>query len=137
MGLLITEWWDRMQEAMQSTDYQPKLLLYSGHDYSVMPFNAAFGFWNDLWAPYASFVLFELYSSDGTFLVRAIYEGSPVLIPGCSNILCDISEFTNIITNLIPDVSDCYNTSIPYVPPHNLHSIYGTHFIRHAENYHH
>jgi len=128
MGPLISEWWNRIQGAMNNETY-PNLILYSGHDTSVMPFTAAFGIWNGVWAQYASFILFELYDTGSTYLVRAVLSGNPVQFPGCSAMLCDITEFTKIITPLIPTQADCFNSTISYYD-YNFKSVYGNHFIR-------
>jgi len=130
MGLLINEWWNRIQDAINN-ESNPCLFLYSGHDYSVMPFAAAFGIWNGAWAYYASFILFELYDTGTTYLIRAVLDGVPVQFPGCSSVMCDISEFTKIITPLIPTQADCFNSTIfKHDNKYNFKSVYGSHFIR-------
>jgi hypothetical protein len=47
-----------------------KFVLYSGHDTTIMPLLNAMQAWDGVWAPYASYLTFELYQ--GTCIYDAI-----------------------------------------------------------------
>lgn len=62
----------------------------------IMPFLAAVlgRAWDGLWAGYASMVTIELYNSSVTndFYIRLTYNGEVLLIPGCSEHLCNATK---------------------------------------------
>lgn len=96
----------RMQAAASDTDtgsndfYQ--LVIYAAHDTTVMPMLAAiFGDqWDGLWAGYASLLSYELYSTPttGTFMFRIIYNGKPLVVPGCSDSLCNMDTLVDVLS---------------------------------------
>eukprot|EP01056_Protomagalhaensia_sp_Gyna25_P005809 Protomagalhaensia_sp_Gyna_25__5808@NODE_857_length_2507_cov_158_233793_g677_i0_p1_GENE_NODE_857_length_2507_cov_158_233793_g677_i0NODE_857_length_2507_cov_158_233793_g677_i0_p1_ORF_typecomplete_len627_score55_96His_Phos_2/PF00328_22/3_8e30_NODE_857_length_2507_cov_158_233793_g677_i02962176 len=96
----------RMGEADSSNPWDGKrLVLYAGHDTSVMPFLAALGgtVFDGKWPPYASEVIIELYRGVGSsdYFFRLIYNGEVLTsaIPACSpqndgaSDLCRLSSF--------------------------------------------
>jgi 2-phosphoxylose phosphatase len=110
MGPLISEVYSGMQQVLSEPDplKQQKFRLFSGHDTTIMPFLAAFQVANGEWAPYASMVVLELYDTpDGGHAVQFIYNGDILHLPGCSNVLCDYTEFQTIVSGLIPRAGDC------------------------------
>eukprot|EP01055_Gregarina_sp_Pseudo9_P004028 Gregarina_sp_Pseudo_9__4027@NODE_416_length_2880_cov_199_351637_g393_i0_p1_GENE_NODE_416_length_2880_cov_199_351637_g393_i0NODE_416_length_2880_cov_199_351637_g393_i0_p1_ORF_typecomplete_len594_score69_09His_Phos_2/PF00328_22/4_8e272CSK_N/PF08521_10/0_18_NODE_416_length_2880_cov_199_351637_g393_i06972478 len=82
-----------------------KLILYAGHDTSIMPFLAAFEgtVFNKKWPPYASEVVLELHRGmkPDSYFFRLIYNGEVLTseIPGCEDLsdgaadLCRVSTF--------------------------------------------
>ena len=83
-----------------------KFLLYSAHDTTVMPLLATLlgDSWDGRWSPYAAMMTLELYqpsssSSVGTqgTLFRMVYDGAPVLLPGCNDTLCDATVLVDAL----------------------------------------
>jgi hypothetical protein len=68
--------------------------LIAGHDTTLSAILAALlgDSWDQRWPPYASLLSIELYESihSNTYSFRLIYNGQPLLVPGCSSPLCDI-----------------------------------------------
>lgn len=86
----------------------PRYALFSGHDDTLTPLLAGLGISVDIWPPYASNLVFELWRAKGTMpaemklFVRAVYNGEVLKIPGCSKeggALCTWDEFSKIIDN--------------------------------------
>eukprot|EP01038_Epipyxis_sp_PR26KG_P010653 gene10653-14307_t len=83
-----------------------KFALFSGHDTTIMPLLASIlgQSWDQQWAAYASMITIELYSSvtnpnDSNYdLFRLVYNGKPLLVPGCSDTLCNINILLNILS---------------------------------------
>ena len=70
--------------------------LHSAHDTSVMPLLASLGAGDGKWAPYASAVVVERWTSraSGEGFVRVAYDGAPVVVDGCGGgELCALAEF--------------------------------------------
>lgn len=120
MGIFIEELVERMIGAINGTAGIPKVYLRGAHDSCVMPFLAAFGLMNDEWAPYAGVVVIELYAlagpgpsssssppGFGTHAVRLIRYGEPVVIPGCTQVLCPFDEFLAAVKPLFPPPGLC------------------------------
>ena len=78
------------------SDYK-RLVMFSGHDTTIMPFLAALlgDGWDGQWAAYAALVTIELYDTvvAGGFLFRLIYNGKVLTVPGCSpaGTLCNVN----------------------------------------------
>ena len=54
------------------------MLLYSGHDCTIIPLLNALHVEVDEWPPFAAFVILELYKrSDGEMFVKLLYNGKP------------------------------------------------------------
>ncbi|ETW03570.1 hypothetical protein H310_04983 [Aphanomyces invadans] len=93
---------NRILSRVDGNSTGPRFALYSGHDDTVMPVLAALGGaeWLQDWPPYAAFLSFELYASKaGGHFVRFVYQGQPLLLPGCqSDSLCPLELFKNLTT---------------------------------------
>lgn len=99
----------------------PRYVLFSGHDDTLTPLLAGLGISVDIWPPYASNLVFELWRtrdsspSEMKLFVRVVYNGDVQTIPGCTRedgTLCSWNEFSGIIeTNLtIKDYEkECFN----------------------------
>lgn len=70
----------RIASTVRQENPDLKCVLYSGHDTSVAPLRAAFGFHDDRWPPYASFLMWELLqkkSSQKPTLLSVLSPSSP------------------------------------------------------------
>lgn len=88
-----------------TTETQYKLLMYSGHDTTVLPILSAFKSWDgEYWARYASQIQFELYKSisTGSYSIRIAYNGENVIVPGCPSSLCDWNTYYAYLQTLFP-----------------------------------
>ena len=66
-----------------------KMMLFSGHDSTLVPVLCALGIYDNTWPPYASYLAIEIAESnvDPTQLfVRAIYNDKEMIIEGCTTI---------------------------------------------------
>ena len=88
----------------------PRYVLFSGHDDTLTPLLAGLGLSVDVWPPYASNLVFELWRARNTppsatkLFVRVVYNGVLQKLPGCTGIssdnsLCTWDEFSKIIEN--------------------------------------
>jgi hypothetical protein len=96
MQPLVREILGRLDLALEGSPGAPKLAITMGHDSTIMPFMAAIvkENWDGKWTPYAGVLSMELYKlKSGSFASRMIFQGKPVLIPECSDTLCDIKDF--------------------------------------------
>ena len=91
----------RMLAATDGGDDFLQLVVYAAHDTTVMPMLAAiFGEeWDGLWAGYASLLSFELYqaTTPGQYMFRIIYNGNPLVVPGCDDTLCDVDYLMDVL----------------------------------------
>jgi len=106
----------------------PVLLLYSGHDTTLMPILATLGenVWDGTWSPYASMLVIETYAVveddpkfPSTYAFRIIYNGE-VLTPkihGCDSDLCDYNFIKNMIEPFATWDRDCASAKKITHPP--------------------
>jgi len=101
-GMLLQELQARLQQNVAG-ETQPKFLFYSGHDSTVGPLMGSLGFFGG-WPPYASHVEIELWSDSARtqFYVQVKYNGESILMSGCSDVMCDYSDFMDFISTRIP-----------------------------------
>ena len=59
----------------------PKMLLYAGHDTTIMPILTSLGYDMRDWPPYLSNVIFELWERDGQHYVQVLYNLDPITLP--------------------------------------------------------
>lgn len=106
MGYFLQEMTQPMLNLINNgSSHNYKLLLYSGHDTTILPILSAFNQWNgDYWAHYASQLQFELYksSSTGAYSIRLAYNGENVILPGCSSALCDWDTYYSYLQTIFP-----------------------------------
>lgn len=137
MGNMI--WWiktriEAMTNATSGTSSTPsngddtayKLVVYSAHDTSIMPILAALlgEGWDAQWSAYASIVTFELYAGNLStstipYYFRIVYNNEPLLLPGCSDTLCDVNELIaamDFAQELMPGCSYPSASSYVYTP---------------------
>ena len=75
-----------------SKNYQ-RFVFYAGHDTSMMALLSGMGIWDNVWSGYASMLTIEVYNSSvpkAGPLARVVYNGVPILFPGCEMALCDV-----------------------------------------------
>ena len=116
MGQLYLEVFSNFVDAISSNYNGPKFRFFSAHDTSVMPFLNAIGAWDGIWAPYASLVQMELFTSStgATPLVRFIYNRQPLILPSCGSEFCSFDQFTSLVQPLLlkDHSSECQTTSV-------------------------
>ncbi|KAH9101287.1 hypothetical protein LEN26_015801 [Aphanomyces euteiches] len=89
---------DRIDAAISSPAKTPKLFLTVGHDSTIMPMMAVLlgDSWDGAWTTYAGTLVIELYkerNDERAFAIRVLYNGKPLLLPFCKDVLCDWSAF--------------------------------------------
>ncbi|XP_038075478.1 2-phosphoxylose phosphatase 1-like [Patiria miniata] len=75
MHPLLTEIALRMKKISHGASNYPKFAFYSGHDVTMTPLLDALGLGEYHWPPYASNVIFEMWSKAGEFFFRVLYNG--------------------------------------------------------------
>eukprot|EP00884_Botryococcus_braunii_P023598 jgi/Botrbrau1/9922/Bobra.0012s0021.1 len=81
MGLLFEQIIRKMEAA--KTNDRPLLVLYSGHDTTIMPLLATLGLDLEWWPYYTSNIVFELWQESpprGRYLVRVLHDRKPVTL---------------------------------------------------------
>jgi len=115
--LLINEMLGFLINVQSGKASDPKLVIWSSHDTSLMSFLNAFQVWDNEWTPYASTINLELYEQSSTasgWAIRLVYNGKVLYIPGCPSTseLCDYDTFIGIAQKLVPSEAQCQ-----YRPP--------------------
>jgi len=90
---------------------EAKMLLYSGHDTTLIPLLSILDVYDGKWPPFASHVIIELYrdediinrslnpGSEEGFFVRVIYNNEEQKLPGCNGqALCPLEEFKKALS---------------------------------------
>ena len=74
---------------------EPKLLIYSGHDTTLLPVMCALNIYDGNWPPYASYVTLEFVKSkiNNKKYVRAIFNDQEMKIFNQEHIYCPIDLF--------------------------------------------
>ena len=63
--------------------------------------------WDGTWAGYASLVSIELYNSTSSnYYFRIIYNGNEMMLPGCTEMLCEVDSFLSA-TAFAEEPMDC------------------------------
>ncbi|XP_062390687.1 lysophosphatidic acid phosphatase type 6 [Sardina pilchardus] len=97
VGPLLDTMLTKMEEKSKGTSSEPnrKLFLYSVHDTTLMPCLMALGIFDMKWPPYAADITLELHEHRTTkeAFVKVSYLGQDQQIPGCSGVICPLSEF--------------------------------------------
>ncbi|KAH0482488.1 MAG: uncharacterized protein KVP18_004310 [Porospora cf. gigantea A] len=107
---LAIEFQERIDDLKRlNRDNLPKFVLFSAHDYTIMPLLASLGAWENeagefVFPPYASMINYEYYESKGLYYFRLVYNGEVITsrISGCEEqAVCDVrtlftaSDFAN------------------------------------------
>jgi lysophosphatidic acid phosphatase type 6 len=74
-----------------------KMLLYSGHDSTLVPLLCALGIYDGVWPLYASYITIEtvICRNSDKKKVRVTYNDKDQIIKGADNIWCDYEVFMN------------------------------------------
>ena len=110
--------WNQIKMAISGDTYAKKFVLYSGDAETIMPFLAAFGgaVWDGKWAPDAALLVIELYQMDipsptspsgWMHAFRLLYQGRPLIVPGCTNEVCDVHVLRKFVESL-GSLGSCY-----------------------------
>lgn len=106
VGPLLSAVQREMHKSLTGQSGAKKLYIIMGHDTGpMMPLLSALGIWDGSWPSYASKLILELYNNkldEEEFAVRVVYDGKEVTLPGCSNKLCQWTEFESIMQELQP-----------------------------------
>eukprot|EP00898_Chlorokybus_atmophyticus_P007996 jgi/Chlat1/8198/Chrsp76S00613 len=148
MGSLVKALHEAFDEAAEHPDPKTKFRLYSGHDVTIGPLLGALNQTGWRWPPYASQVLFELWSREHNnnnssnnnnnkeeFVLRAFYNGKLMTLPFCERgTTCTLDEVRAWATGLVPeDVGEeCRTARAPVEASHKL-IIDDTHCIQTCE----
>jgi len=95
-----------------------KFVLFSGHDNGpILPVLHALGVADGKWPPYGATIALELYERDGEkqhsdgekqqHMVRMVYNGQVLTIPGCGGPLCAWGDFQALVAKVVPSEHDC------------------------------
>jgi hypothetical protein len=109
IGFLLADMWASMPRSTNTTGYH-KMLLWSGHDDTLQSLELALlggtvpGY---TWPPYASRMIFEVWSISGDLFVRVLFESVPIQVPGCSAVLCPLAEWEALLTPLFGNTQLC------------------------------
>merc|ERR1712217_998609 len=93
---------DRMSEKVRGDGV--RFALYSGHDTSVLMVVTALGLSNCFWEPFASHVVFELWTSPESAAVRIFFNGRLATsgIPACAGAdFCPLKAFREALQELL------------------------------------
>lgn len=73
------------QQAAGAAPVGPRMLIYSGHDSTLVPLLCALGCYDGVWPPYASFLSLEVVRSraSGERFVRAVYNDKQMPMTSC------------------------------------------------------
>lgn len=106
---LLADIMTALQSKVNGHEQTASLLLYSGHDTTLMPLLFALGAWDGLWPHYASVAIFELLSTPtpGGYAVRFVYNYKAVQLPGCSSVLCPWTEFQDVVGPIVALADQC------------------------------
>jgi len=105
------------QEKEGEEDVSPKLLVWSGHDTTLLPILLAFDVWDGHWPPYASVIGLEVYQNGTQWRIRMFYNGKELIIPGCQTPICDWSVFKHVLEALLPSSSESCTPTSRAPPP--------------------
>ncbi|ETV65934.1 hypothetical protein, variant [Aphanomyces astaci] len=128
----------RIDKIIADPEHAPKLSITIGHDSTIMPMMALLlgDRWDGAWTTYAGTLVLELYKeskhptndASAAYAVRAVYNGQPLLLPFCSDYLCEWTVFNDTFA-FAREWRPCAvpTTSMSAVPtdrrwkPHGLH----------------
>merc|ERR1711959_8688 len=111
-GPLVGEVTKQLRAAVKGTAATPKFSLFSGHDTGpILPLLHAFGVSDGTWPPYACSIAIELYESPSNHqhVVRFVYNGKALTIPGCGSPLCPWKKFEAIAAKVTPAEGECHD----------------------------
>ena len=101
----MREVWEDLEYSLISDETQTsssKLLIYSGHDTTILPFLCALEIYEGIWPPYASYVSLEFARSvhSKQLFVRAIYNDCEMKLLGSNSYWCPYDRVRERISKL-------------------------------------
>ncbi|KAF0697414.1 Aste57867_11894 [Aphanomyces stellatus] len=98
----------RIDTALSHAATSPKLFVTIAHDSTIMPMLAGLlgDSWDGAWTTYAGTLLLELYKdtaledegdNEEAYAVRVLYNGQPLQLPFCEDVLCDWKAFNHAL----------------------------------------
>lgn len=93
---------DDNAELKTRIDDDISMLIYSGHDSTLVPVLCALGIYDDIWPPYASYLCFEIatHKTSKKRFVRALYNDQEVSMLNSGNIWLPLDDFFNRLSDL-------------------------------------
>mmetsp|Transcript_566 Transcript_566/g.1920 ORF Transcript_566/g.1920 Transcript_566/m.1920 type:complete len:425 (+) Transcript_566:40-1314(+) len=88
------------KQVLNGEEKDRKLVIYSGHDTTLMPMLESLGVFDGKWPRFAANVIVELLREKGSGKahVRVLYNHKPMAIPGCDDkILCEYDRFMEAV----------------------------------------
>jgi len=107
MGPFLDEILKNFQAYIQKPGTTPRVIIFSGHDYSISVFTFLLNITDNSWPPYRSHVEMELWKDKvtQTYYIRFEYNGKERSYPGCTSRrgnLCEFNAFVNTISKFVP-----------------------------------
>nr|XP_002122434.1 lysophosphatidic acid phosphatase type 6-like [Ciona intestinalis] len=93
-GPLLVKLLENMDAKIKGEE-KHKLMLFSGHDTTLIPLLHTLNINDSKWPPYGANITFELYESttDKSHYVKILYQNKDQALPGCSDVMCPLNEF--------------------------------------------
>jgi len=127
IGTFMKEYLSIFQAAKSDSLYPRQFVMYTAHDTTIMPVLVALNAWNNIWPTFAAHIISEYYdapSFTGSPAVRLLYNGKPLVLPGCGQEYCPFATFEKIVNAIIPTTAECKSTttSHPEYMGYNINS---------------
>lgn len=97
MGPLAKTLLDNLRARADNPREDPlRFALFLAHDTTLLPLLCAYDVWDGVWPSYAALLAIELYDSATHHgaLVRLVYAGQELILPGCTEALCPLATFS-------------------------------------------
>ncbi|XP_053119205.1 prostatic acid phosphatase-like isoform X2 [Hemicordylus capensis] len=112
-GNLVKAILDKITKASQSND-EPKMVMYSAHDITIIALQIALGVFNRKLPPYSSCQFFELYKEGSGHTIEMYYRNSTyeqphqLVLPSCTA-SCPLEKFKDLVSPIITNdwAGDC------------------------------
>eukprot|EP00903_Cladosiphon_okamuranus_P012489 g11695.t1 len=85
----------------------PKLVIFSGHDTTLVPVLAALKVYDDRWPPYASYISLDVAEDEkGQRLVRVVFNGKEKVLPGAEGPWIPLTALQERLEDVMPTPED-------------------------------
>eukprot|EP01028_Stygiella_incarcerata_P014570 TRINITY_DN984_c1_g2_i2.p1 TRINITY_DN984_c1_g2~~TRINITY_DN984_c1_g2_i2.p1 ORF type:complete len:267 (+),score=65.01 TRINITY_DN984_c1_g2_i2:744-1544(+) len=120
IGQMLKEMREAMLAAVNGNSAYP-WIIWSAHDTTVAPLLIAMNAFDNIWPPYASHVVFELFQEpkSGNFSVRVIYNEKTLVLEQCQGEeICPLEYFLKQLEPVVPDdyVQECSRRRMKSAP---------------------
>ena len=102
IGRFLFELSNMMHQSLNGeTSY--KMMIFSGHDSTLVPVLSAMGIYDNAWPPYASFLTIDIAEDDSTKerFVRVAFNDQDVKLPFATSVWCSFNLFTMKLKDLL------------------------------------